>query len=193
MQTFFCTYIYIIYFCRRNYHLKKMYTALDISSYYIKKNVSPLKLQKLLFYSQVWYFVKYKKLLFNDDIESWVLGPVVHNVWSHFRFIRRGDIINPSKAKDIIFDGKINDHLDQVWNIYGRYSGLQLVDITHNEDLWLNARGDISENQSSKTKIIITEESTTYLNLDSDGNIPPIVNKIEGIGSFNGNVSEELF
>lgn len=171
-----------------------MLSALDISNFYIKKHVSPLKLQKLLFYSQVWYYVKYKKILFKDDIESWILGPVVYNVWNAFRFIRRGDIINLNKVNpSISLNEEVTCHLDEIWKIYGRFTGLELVDLTHEESLWLDARGDISSNVSSKEKIIINKFTTNYLQLDEDGNIPFPKKNVEGIASFVGNVSEGLF
>lgn len=168
------------------------YNALDISKFFIKKQVSPLKLQKLLFYSQVWYFVKNKNLLFRDNIESWVLGPVVYNVWSNFRYIRRGDIINPDRHNSIEFPSDIKDHLEEIWSIYGSFTGLELVDLTHKEKLWLDARGNTPNDRSSNNTIIIDSVTTSYISLDHNGKIPHIDPSIEGLAKFNGNTAEFL-
>lgn len=167
--------------------------ALYISSFFIKKGVTPLKLQKLLFYSQVWYFAKRGRLLFSDDIEAWVLGPVVRNVWNEFRFMRRGNIINERYAKDVSISDDVYHHLSEIWNVYGGYTGLELVDLTHEEPLWIDARGGIPENQSSCAIITIDKEVLHYFCLDKQGNIPKVSKDIKGIAQFSGNVGEELF
>lgn len=42
--------------------------VLNIASFFVKKGVSPLQLQKLLYYAQVWFFVKHGNRLFFSDI-----------------------------------------------------------------------------------------------------------------------------
>ena len=137
--------------------------AIDISSFFIAKGVTPLKLQKLLFYSQVWYFIKHGRLLFNDEIQAWVLGPVVPNVWQNFKFIRRGDVINKRHIQKEITNNQVVNHLNEVWGIYGNYTGLELVDLTHDEKLWIDARGGIPDGQNSKAVIIVDDKTTAYL------------------------------
>ena len=149
---------------------EKTMKATDISSFFITKGVTPLKLQKLLFYSQVWYFIKHGKLLFDDEIEAWVLGPVVYNVWDKFRFIRRGDVINRRHIQKEITDSQVVNHLNEIWGIYGEYTGLELVDLTHDEKLWIDARGGIPDGQSSRAAIVIDDKTTAYLRLDGEGN-----------------------
>ena len=167
--------------------------ALDVSSFFIKKGVTPLKLQKLLFYSQVWYFAKRGELLFPDDIEAWVLGPVVRNVWNEFRFMRRGDFINERHAKDVKISDDIYCHLSEIWSIYGGYTGLELVDLTHDEPLWIEARGGIPENKSSCTIMSINNDTAYYFRLDQQGNIPKVTKDVRGIAQFSSNAGEELF
>ncbi|MDR7798006.1 DUF4065 domain-containing protein, partial [Riemerella anatipestifer] len=170
-----------------------MYSAVDISFFFIRKGVTPLKLQKLLFYSQVWYFVKYRNLLFKDEIQAWVLGPVVRNVWDKYRFIRRGDLINERYIEKDICDKEIVSHLNEIWKIYGGYTGLELVDLTHSESLWRNARGEISPEQISTNTIKIDGQSISDFSLDGNGRIPVANNNVCGIATFNSNVGEELF
>ena len=167
--------------------------AIDISSFFIAKGVTPLKLQKLLFYSQVWYFIKHGRLLFNDEIQAWVLGPVVPNVWQNFKFIRRGDVINKRHIQKEITNNQVVNHLNEVWGIYGNYTGLELVDLTHDEKLWIDARGGIPDGQNSKVVITVDDKTTAYLRLDEQGNIPQVDKEVKGIAEFSSNVGEELF
>ena len=85
--------------------MKTNYRALDVSSFFIKKGVSPLKLQKLLYYSQLWFFVKNDKRLFDDRIQAWIYGPVVYDVWANFKFMKRSSIIPNNRAvnKNIVY------------------------------------------------------------------------------------------
>lgn len=174
--------------------LFNMLNALQVSGHFIKKGVSPLKLQKLLFYSQVWYFVKNNCTLFNDKIEAWVLGPVVEPVWQTFRHMRRGDTISLRKADlTVSLHPNIEKHLDEIWKIYGGYTGVQLVDITHAENLWLNAREGLSDHISSKNIIEINDSVRGDFKLDPFGNIPMAVKGLPAYGEIQGMVSEQLF
>ena len=46
--------------------------------------VSPVKLQQLLYYCQVWHLVYFKQPLFLEDIEGWSRGPVVRSQYQRF-------------------------------------------------------------------------------------------------------------
>ncbi|WP_018676524.1 Panacea domain-containing protein [Riemerella columbina] len=170
-----------------------VYSAIDISFFFIRKGVTPLKLQKLLFYSQVWYFAKYKNLLFKDEIQAWVLGPVVRNVWDKYKFIKRGSLINERFIEKDISDKAVISHLNEIWDVYGGYTGLELVDLTHDETLWIKARGEISPEQKSTNIIKINEQSISNFSLDNNGRIPHTKYNVNGLASFSGNVGEELF
>jgi len=149
-------------------------SALDVSSYFIKQGVTPLKLQKLLYYSQVWYFVRFNKILFNDKIKAWILGPVVYDVWDNFKYMKRSSIIPTSRAKDIDFDSAILAHLFDVWNSYGHLSGSDLVDLTHDDLPWLLARKGLLKDQPSGRDVDIDRLTTVDFKLDINGNIPVI-------------------
>lgn len=151
----------------------KTYSAIDISSYFIKRDVSPLKLQKLLYYSQLWFFVKNRKPLFNDMISAWIFGPVVYSVWSSFRFIKRTDIIPSNKCVNV----DLNDvlyHLDDVWNAYGHLSGSQLVELTHQDKPWLNSRKGLLNNQPSGNIVEINSLTVSDFSLNPDNTIPKV-------------------
>lgn len=60
-------------------------TCLIRLSYEKQRPVSNLKLQKLLYYAQAWHLAIFKQPLFNDEIEAWVHGPVVPEVFRAYR------------------------------------------------------------------------------------------------------------
>ena len=49
-----------------------------------KSFVTNSKLQILLYYSQVWYLVFYRRELFREPLEAWMHGPAVFKVYKHF-------------------------------------------------------------------------------------------------------------
>lgn len=149
--------------------------ALTISSFFIKKGVSPLKLQKLLYYSQVWFFVRYGKTLFNDRISGWIYGPVVNDVWHEFKFIKKGNEIPTNRSRGNKIDNDIVlSHLDEIWKVYGHFSASELVDLTHKDLPWKESRQDLSYNQPSNNQVLINDETTSYFKLDSSNCIPKV-------------------
>lgn len=152
--------------------MKTNYRALDISSFFIKKGVSPLKLQKLLYYSQLWFFVKNDKMLFNDRIQAWIYGPVVYDVWANFKFMKRSSIIPDSRAVSLDLDDLTLNHLSDVWKSYGHLSGSDLVDLTHKDLPWKNSRKGLLSSQPSDKDVIINQYTTVDFTLDSHNRIP---------------------
>ncbi|MBI3661669.1 MAG: SocA family protein [Acidobacteria bacterium] len=116
--------------------------------------VSNLKLQKLLYYSQAWHLALFKKPLFNDEIEAWVHGPVVPQV---FRFYRDYKWASISKGDPSTLRSNIEAHLEEVWRAYGHLSGYDLERLTHSEDPWRQARQGIAPDESSHA--VISKES----------------------------------
>lgn len=129
------------------------YNVLDVADWFIKKaqeeggEISPKKLQKLLYYAYSWSLVFFNdssddlsEKLFENNIEAWVHGPVIPEVYHEYKTYGYNPIV-----KDVIkprFSEDTEDVLKQVWNIYGGYNGNQLESITHQEEPWIEARGD---------------------------------------------------
>jgi len=114
--------------------------ALDVANYFIglsadidENDLTNLKLQKLLYFSQGKYLARYHKELFKEKIEAWELGPVVREVYDKFKVC--GNF--PITAFDI--QNKLSDNLDKktqefllsVWDEYGKYAASFLVEKTH--------------------------------------------------------------
>ena len=120
-------------------------------SYEKERPVSNLKLQKLLYYSQAWHLAFFNEPLFNDEIEAWVHGPVVPEVFRTYRDNRWACI---PKVEGAVMPGNIRGHLEEVWRVYGNLDAYNLERLTHSEEPWLKARGGIAPDVSSHAVIM---------------------------------------
>jgi uncharacterized phage-associated protein len=115
--------------------------------------VTNKKLQKLLYYIEAWNLV-YLKSLFSEDIEAWVYGPVVPEVYREYKKFGYSPITqkypqssSPSKKlklleKKLNICGDQKELIEAVLEKYGAMSSFQLERLTHSEIPWLEARGD---------------------------------------------------
>lgn len=134
--------------------------AIIVARYFIKKNIEDqkgldkLKLQKLLYYAQAWNLVINKEPLFSEKIEAWIHGPVVPEVWEHFKDVDFNNLICETPEGEFdVFEKKEKNVLDEIWRVYGKYDGSYLEILTHNETPWQEARKSLSDSQSSQNEI----------------------------------------
>ncbi len=132
------------------------HTASDIAKYMIasfqkkQKEISNLKLQKLLYYAQAWHLVLYDEPLFGDRIEAWVHGPAVPVV---FRAYKKYSWKPITEKIHIEIPDDLNFHLKEVIRIYGKYDAVTLERMTHREDPWQKARGGLAPDEPSHAVI----------------------------------------
>ena len=139
--------------------------------------VSPLKLQKILYYVQAWMMVFFdRQLLFDDKPQAWVNGPVYPSVYERFKGIGRYSmmskedfVIGSSLTKRITeldkkFDltDKQRTVLNKLIEIYGSKNQDQLVFMTHCEDPWSIARGDLNPFENSENTISFEDMYAFY-------------------------------
>jgi uncharacterized phage-associated protein len=113
--------------------------ALDVANYIIGNiEVDPLKLQKLLFYTQAVALVKHGIPAFSDPIEAWDYGPVVRSVYDDYK--KYGYASIPAlEGKSAHPDPRIVNSADLVIEFYGKKTGSALINETHSEAPWRNA------------------------------------------------------
>ena len=114
-----------------------------------KKEMSPKKLQKMLYYAQSWTITlenenasNIKNRLFRENFEAWVHGPVIPVVYHEYKHFGYSNI--PQINENIEFDEDIENILEQVFEVYGGYNGNELENITHQEEPWQKARAGFS-------------------------------------------------
>lgn len=146
---------------------EKRNTVIDIAKYFLFKLdinaeevITPLKLQKLVYYAQGWMMAFHQRPLFQEDFQAWVHGPVVPELYYEYKRYLANAI--PKVEEFLIpFSEEELTILEIVRNIYGRYDGKYLEHLTHKEDTWIKARGSC-EDQEICTRIITKEAISTY-------------------------------
>lgn len=131
-----------------------MANVFDVAQYILEKEgeMTAMKLQKLVYYSQVWTLVWDEEPLFIDEIQAWSNGAVVPALFRvHRRMFKVGKNTFDGNIKNLSQGQK--DNIDKVLGHYGDYSAQQLSDINHQEAPWVNARGDLHPMDISNSKI----------------------------------------
>lgn len=155
---------------------------LRVISYIFEKleEVTPLMLQKLLYFVQGISYAVNKRPMFPENCQAWVHGPVYPEVYDMFRDFKYNPI---EDARFAIFKGK--DHelteeerrvIDLVINNFGKYGGKVLERITHRELPWNSARKGYADNIPSCEPIskesieaYYTEKNVEYNFLSKNG------------------------
>ena len=108
------------------------------------EEVTPLMLQKLLYFIQGIYSALYGRPIFTEDCRAWIHGPVYPEVYDLFRDFKYNPI---DDARFALLEGTVDaltedeKHvIDLVVNTFGMYGGKVLERITHNEMPWKEAR-----------------------------------------------------
>lgn len=113
---------------------------------------SPMKLQKLCYYSQG-YLLAQGKEIFPEDFQAWQHGPVIPSLYSEYRDYGWKSISKEFDSEPVKLDEFIMQEVGDIVAAYGRFDGAALSTMTHREKPWVEARGDLPEDQGSQEKI----------------------------------------
>ncbi len=148
-----------------------MHTANQVADFFLSKidiekgdTISPLKLQKLVYYAQAWNYTIFGEPLFDERIEAWVNGPVIPTVYARFAGTTKYTSINlsTSSVTTPTFDEKTTKLLTEVLGLYGERSAQYLENLTHSESPWIIARGDTPPYAISKNEITLESMKDYY-------------------------------
>ena len=105
------------------------------------KEITPLALQKILYYSQGFYKAFFGKFLVEDDCQAWMHGPVYVCIYEKYKEFKSANILIDIDydIEDIIVDEK-RELLDVIIKYFGYYNGKALEKMSHYEVPWINAR-----------------------------------------------------
>ena len=96
--------------------------------------MSNMKLQKMLYYQQGFHLAYFDTPLFDEEIEAWMYGPVVPCVYDTFQ-IYGNQGIEP-KGNGVELNNEEEALFCEVYRIYGVYSAIGLMNMTHSEKPW---------------------------------------------------------
>jgi uncharacterized phage-associated protein len=117
------------------------------------KSLDQMKIQKLVYYANGWHLALKGTPLIDEEVEAWRYGPVIPSLRDSFRYWGDQPIqapasylvprlgtnvleeieevvpaIDPGHSSDSEFARAL---LDKIWQVYGKYTGIQLSNMTH--------------------------------------------------------------
>lgn len=147
---------------------EKIVSAFDVACsilQHYKSPISTMKLHKLLYYCQAWHLVWEEELLFKEKIEAWANGPVIREIFNFHRGMYEISVRNfPLGNSDLLSKAQL-ETIDSVLDFYGNRSAQWLIDQTHSELPWRNARKGLLPNERGKAEIAIDDMLEYYSSL----------------------------
>jgi len=124
-----------------------MHTAISVANKILeiaKKNgrsLTPMQLIKLVYLSHGWMLGLCDRPLLREKVEAWRYGPVIRSLYSAVKSYRDGCIpvtnLNEKAYFTVMNDEKFDSEelavIEQVYRLYGEFSGIQLSNLTHQE------------------------------------------------------------
>ena len=125
--------------------------------------ITNLKMQKILYYVYVWFLVNFKKPCFDEKFQAWPNGPVLRSVYKELKGFQSSPIetsfANLQCEQDLaelknLLGKDLVCLIDEVYEEYGRMSAFELVNLTHKELAWLNARKGLKVEEPSNNELL---------------------------------------
>ena len=118
-----------------------------------KMVLSPMKLIKLVYISHGWMLGLYGRPLIQENAEAWRYGPVIPELYFKVKKFRSKPV-RPDEVfdelKDETFDEYESSLMDEVLEIYGKRTAIQLSQLTHSP----NSPWDLTYNGDSRSLVI---------------------------------------
>lgn len=132
---------------------KKMADVFDVAKYILQQQgeMTTMKLQKLVYYSQAWSLVWDSKPLFDDRIEAWASGPVVPSLYQVHKGSFLINTLPDGEAGNL--DKEQKETINAVLKAYGSKPAQWLADLTHMENPWIDARKGYEPGQNCENEI----------------------------------------
>ena len=94
--------------------------------------LTPMQLLKLVFIAHGWMLGLYGRPLICDTVQAWKYGPVIPDLYRSIRHFRNNPVTGVLATTDgTDLDEFETDLINQVFENYGQYTGIQLSMLTH--------------------------------------------------------------
>jgi uncharacterized phage-associated protein len=117
--------------------------------------ITTWKLQKLAYYSQAWSLVWDDQPLFPERIEAWANGPVCPVLYDQHKGQFKVEKLPLGNVEALTKDEK--DTIGKVIEFYSGKSSQELSQLTHAEQPWITARGDLPPGE--RGRVVIEHDS----------------------------------
>lgn len=123
------------------------YEAKAVANYFLdlansdKEGISPMKMQKLIYFAHGWCLAITKRPLIKERIEAWEYGPVISSIYQEFKEFGNESITRHARSIDINSfsfntpripkDRENKKLLNKIWEVYGVFSAVKLSKMTH--------------------------------------------------------------
>ena len=121
-------------------------SPIAVANFFVQKSLetgielTPMKLVKLVYLSHGWYLGLASQPLISEAVQAWKYGPVVNSVYHTFKKYGNEQILSQESDPEnfqfslpVIQDENIQAFLNKIWDVYSKYSGLQLSTLTHEQ------------------------------------------------------------
>lgn len=141
--------------------------------------LNPIQIQKLVYIAHGWHLAITEKPLIHESVEAWTYGPVIPDLYHEFKQWGNEGIqehateirISSGPGDPLLFredvpsvDGECPDPaevkalLGRVWEVYKRFSAVQLSDMTHREGTpW-----DVTWKKNNGKRSVSIDDSVIY-------------------------------
>lgn len=120
-----------------------MLSCYDVANFFLAQAneeigdlISNLKLQKLTYYAQGFFLAINNEPLFPEEIEAWTHGPVVPELYHHYKEHKSNAIPSPTDLDFSVYDQNTQDFLNEIYSVFGQFSAWKLRNMTHDEPPW---------------------------------------------------------
>ena len=97
-------------------------------------SLSNLKLQKLLYFLQMYHYEQHGQLFFKDDVfEAWRYGPVIPKVYNEFKSFGANDIFLIQTPDLSTLSEQQRESIRNIWHFLRNKTASQLVTASHKE------------------------------------------------------------
>ena len=132
-----------------------MTRALHAASFLVSRlgTISTFHMQKLLYYAQGCHLALHRKPLFDEPIEAWSNGPVVRDVFAMHKGMF--NLKSPWPDAQTLRDAETELHSDAICALnvvadsLGCWAIESLIDSTHSESPWVQARHGLASEECS--------------------------------------------
>lgn len=141
------------------------FQANEIAKFYLSKSsMTPKKLQKILYFAYSWYLALMNEdrknldtKLFDGNFEAWIHGPVYPSIYQEYKSYR-ADLIPQKEYNLVNLTTDEEEVLNEVWNVYGKYTANELESISHQHNPWKETRMKSNCNDSDWCNSTISDE-----------------------------------